>query len=91
SNTVVAAAFFPVAYAAANAAGIDPLALMIAVSTASTCAFMTPVATPCNALAFGEMRGVSLRRMLALGLVLNLACASLMTLWLSWVVPLVYG
>ena len=91
SNTVVAAAFFPIAYAAATTAGLDPLALMIAVSATSTCAFMTPVATPCNALAFGEMRGVSLRRMLALGLVLNLVCASVMTLWLSLVIPLVYG
>ncbi|WP_022663391.1 SLC13 family permease [Paucidesulfovibrio longus] len=91
SNTVVSAAFFPVAYAVAQAHGISPLALMLAVSLASTCAFMTPVATPCNALAFGEMRGVSLRRMLGLGLVLNLAGAVLMSVWVAWVIPLVYS
>ena len=90
SNTVVAAAFFPIAYQAATVSGLDPLTLMIAVSAASTCAFMTPVATPCNALAFGEMRGVSLARMLGLGLLLNLACAAIMAAWLSWAIPLIY-
>ncbi|MGE4293968.1 MAG: SLC13 family permease [Desulfovibrio sp.] len=91
SNTVVSAAFFPVAYAVAQAHGLSPLALMLAVSLASTCAFMTPVATPCNALAFGELRGVSLGRMLGLGLVLNLVGAVLMSCWVAWVIPLVYA
>jgi sodium-dependent dicarboxylate transporter 2/3/5 len=91
SNTVVSAAFFAVAHQAALAHGMDPLGLMIAVSAASTCAFMTPVATPVNALAYGEMRGTSLARMLLLGLVLNLATALLMTVWISRAIPLVYG
>lgn len=82
SNTVVAAAFFPVAYSAATAAGLPPLGLMVAVSVASTCAFMTPVATPCNALAFGEMRGISLGRMMLLGVVLNFVCAAMIACWL---------
>ncbi len=90
SNTVVAAAFFPIAFHAAQASGQDPLTLMIAVSAASTCAFMTPVATPCNALAFGELRGMSLARMLGLGILLNTACAAVMAAWLSWAIPLVY-
>lgn len=90
SNTVVAAAFFPVAYQAALVSGHDPLTLMIAVSAASTCAFMTPVATPCNALAFGEMRGIRLGRMLGLGALLNLCCAALMAVWLSWIVTRIY-
>ena len=32
-----------------------------------------PIATPCNALAYGEMRGVRLLPMLGLGMLLNLA------------------
>lgn len=91
SNTLVAAAFFPLAYFAADQHGLNPLLLMLAVSIASTCAFMTPVATPCNALAFGEMRGTRLGVMLGLGLVLNLVCALLMTAWLIWIIPLLYG
>ncbi|WP_419788416.1 SLC13 family permease [Pseudodesulfovibrio sp.] len=90
SNTAVVAAFFTIAYAAAKAYGLPPLPLMLGVSLASTCAFMTPIATPTNALAFGEMRGASLRTMLLLGLVLNLAGAAILAAWLEWVLPHIY-
>lgn len=90
SNTAVVAAFFTIAYYAALGHDMNPLYLMMGVSLASTCAFMTPVATPTNALAFGEMRGASLKAMVALGFVLNLAGALILTGWLSWVLPLVY-
>jgi len=90
SNTAVVAAFFTIAYYAALGHNTDPLPLMMGVSLASTCAFMTPIATPTNALAFGEMRGASLRGMIALGFVLNVAGALILTGWLSWVLPLVY-
>ncbi len=91
SNTVVSSAFFPIVYFTCTAHNIPPLILMIAVSIASTCAFMTPIATPCNALAFGEMKGTSLRKMLAMGLPLNIIGALLITLWLQFVIPLVYS
>lgn len=90
SNTAVVAAFFTIAYYAAQGHGMEPLFLMIGVGVASTCAFMTPIATSSNALAYGEMRGVSLRKMLGLGLVLNIVGAALLTVWLNWVLPLVY-
>ncbi len=90
SNTAVVAAFFAVAYYAALSHALSPLPLMVGVSVASTCAFMTPIATPTNALAFGEMHGASLRTMLALGLVLNLAGAVILTGWLGWVLPRIY-
>ncbi|MBG0791135.1 MAG: sodium:sulfate symporter [Desulfovibrionaceae bacterium] len=91
SNTAVVAAFFTIAYYAALGHGMDPLPLMMGVGVASTCAFMTPVATPANALAFGEMKGASLRVMITLGLVLNILGALLMTGWLSWVLPRIYS
>ena len=90
SNTAVVAAFFTIAYYAAKGHGLDPLPLMIAVGVASTCAFMTPIATTSNALAFGEMKGASLKVMLGLGLVLNILGALLMTGWLGWVLPRLY-
>lgn len=90
SNTAVVAAFFTIAHFAAQGHGTDSLPLMMGVSLASTCAFMTPIATPTNALAFGEMRGASLKGMITLGFVLNLAGAVILTGWLSWVLPLVY-
>ena len=91
SNTVVSTAFFSIAFFAAPIHDMAPLILMIAVSIASTCAFMTPVATPCNALAFGEMKSTSLGKMLVLGLPLNIIGALLITLWLQFVIPFVYG
>ena len=91
SNTVVSTAFFSIAFFAAPIHDMAPLILMIAVSIASTCAFMTPIATPCNALAFGEMKSTSLGKMLVLGLPLNIIGALLITLWLQFVIPLVYG
>lgn len=91
SNTVVSTAFFSVAYLGAQGAGINPLPLMVLVSACSTCAFMTPIATPCNSLAFGEMRNTSIRVMLSLGLLLNLTGGVLLSYWMYKVLPLVYG
>ncbi|MCP4687743.1 MAG: SLC13 family permease [Desulfobacterales bacterium] len=91
SNTVVSTLFFPIAYFTAVSGGFSPIPLMIVVSAASTCAFMTPIATPCNALAHGEMKGSSFRWMFILGLLLNIIGALLMTAWLPFAVSLVYG
>lgn len=90
SNTAVVAAFFIIAYHAAQGHGMNPLYIMVGVGVASTCAFMTPIATPTNGLAFGEMRRASLPVMLSLGLVLNIASAMILAGWLSWVLPLIY-
>lgn len=91
SNTVVVAGFFVVIHLAAGAQGLPALPAMVAVSVASTCAFMTPIATPANALAFGEMRGASLRAMLILGAVLNVLVAFILSGWLGWILPILYG
>jgi len=90
SNTIVSAAFFPIAYHISIACDINPLILMIAVSISSTCAFMTPIATPCNALAFGEMKNTSLKKMIISGFILNIAGAFLMAIWLQFVIPIIY-
>lgn len=90
SNTLVSTAFFSITYFISTAHNIPPLILMIAVSIASTCAFMTPVATPCNALAFGEMKGTSFRMMLVSGFLLNIIGAFLMSVWLQFIIPFIY-
>ena len=91
SNTIVATAFFGLAAALGATFPGGPLPLMLAVSCASTCAFMTPIATPANALAFGEMRGARLPVLLVSGLLLNILAAAAISIWLPLVVPLVYG
>ena len=54
---------------------------MLGVSLASTCAFMTPVATPVNALAFGGLQGESLWRWVSTGAVMNAVAATAITVY----------
>ena len=54
SNTATAATFLPVAGGVALGLGVDPMLLAIPVALAATCAFMLPVATPPNAIAYGS-------------------------------------
>ena len=54
SNTATAAAFLPVLGAAAIGLGHDPLLFVAPVAIAASCAFMLPVATPPNAVAYGS-------------------------------------
>jgi sodium-dependent dicarboxylate transporter 2/3/5 len=91
SNTAVATVMFPLSAAMARRVGMAPLHLMLAVSLASTCAFMTPVATPVNALAFAGIGGVSLRTFVKTGVLANLAGALWITVWIRWLVPHVLG
>lgn len=87
SNTAVATVLFPLSVAIARRAAIDPLLLMLAVSLASTCAFMTPLATPVNALVFGGVGQVKLRTFVKNGAIANLLGALWITLWITWLVP----
>lgn len=79
SNTATAATFLPVAGGVALGVGVDPLLLAIPVALAATCAFMLPVATPPNAIAFGSGY-VTIGQMVKGGLYLNLAGIVLITL-----------
>ncbi|GAB4263884.1 MAG: hypothetical protein Kow0092_15170 [Deferrisomatales bacterium] len=56
----------------------------LAVTLSSTCAFMSPLATGVNGFVYGGIRGVSLWRMLAAGVAMNLAAAALMSTWVRW-------
>jgi sodium-dependent dicarboxylate transporter 2/3/5 len=79
SNVAVAAAFLPVVGAFAVAGGGSVLELAIPAGLAASCAFMLPVGTPPNALAFSE--GVlSVRDMARAGMYLNLLSWLLLTL-----------
>ena len=91
NNTTVSTVLFPLSAAIGGTVGVDPLLLMLGVSLASTCAFMTPVATPVNALAFGGIGGVSLGRFVKNGLLMNLMSALWIAVWLTWLIPPVLG
>lgn len=93
SNTATAATFLPVAGGIALGLGMDPLLLTIPVALAATCAFMLPVATPPNAIAYGSGY-VTIPQMVKAGLWLNLIGIVLITLTAMtlavWVFGIVY-
>lgn len=93
SNTATAATFLPVAGGVALGLDMDPLLLTIPVALAATCAFMLPVATPPNAIAFGSGY-VTIPQMMKGGIWLNfigivLVTATVMTLAV-WVFSISY-
>ncbi|MFW0112058.1 SLC13 family permease [Rothia sp. CCM 9417] len=73
SNTATAATFLPVAGGIAMGMGQAPMVLAIPVALAATCAFMLPVATPPNAIAYGSGY-VTIGQMVKGGLWLNIFC-----------------
>lgn len=79
SNTATAATFLPVAGGVALGLQLPPLLLTIPVALAATCAFMLPVATPPNAIAYGSGY-VTIGQMVRGGVLLNLLGVVLITL-----------
>ncbi|MYR33194.1 DASS family sodium-coupled anion symporter [Nocardiopsis alba] len=71
SNTATAATFLPIMGGVAMGMDMDVLALVVPVALAATMAFMLPVATPPNAIAFGSGY-VKIGEMIKGGLWLNL-------------------
>ncbi|KAF8766871.1 Solute carrier family 13 member 5 like protein [Argiope bruennichi] len=73
SNTTAATILLPVLNQMAISIGVNPLCLMLPVSIVCSYAFMLPVATPPNAIAFenGNMRTIDMAKP---GLVMNLVC-----------------
>ncbi|GFZ92655.1 SLC13 family permease [Nesterenkonia alkaliphila] len=79
SNTATATIFVPVAAGVAMGTGVDPLVLAAPVALAATCAFMLPVATPPNAIAYGSGY-VTIGQMIKGGLWLNIAGVIVITI-----------
>lgn len=74
SNTATATMLVPLAIAAAQAAGVDPVPPSLGCALGCSMAFMLPVATPPNAIVYGSGQ-VSITRMMRSGFWLNLAAA----------------
>jgi sodium-dependent dicarboxylate transporter 2/3/5 len=71
SNTPTLLAFLPILQSVSEAFNISPLALMVPVTMAASCAFMLPVGTPPNAIAFASGR-LTIGQMIRAGWCLNL-------------------
>lgn len=72
SNTVVQVAMFTVVASLPGEISLTTFQVFLIITLSCTNAFMTPIATGVNGLAFGEMKGISLSTMLIAGLLMKL-------------------
>jgi len=90
SNTATASLTLPIMAALAGAMQIHPFGLMISTVIAASFAFMLPVATPPNAIIFSS-RYVTIPQMMKAGIWLNLLGAILITTFVMFLLPIVWG
>ncbi|MBE3605904.1 DASS family sodium-coupled anion symporter [Campylobacter sp. RM13119] len=93
SNTATAAAFLPVIAGVSiglGYTGTNVMIFTIPVALAATCAFMMPVATPPNAIAYGSGY-VKLSSMIRTGIWLNLIGVALITFTTLFIAKAVFG
>jgi sodium-dependent dicarboxylate transporter 2/3/5 len=76
SNTATATMLTPLSIAAAQAAGVSPVPVVMAVALGASMAFMLPVSTPPNAIIYGSGT-VRITDMVRHGLVIDLASAAI--------------
>lgn len=90
STTATVAAFVPVVGGLAMAIGLDPVPLVVAAALACTCAFMLPMGTPPNALAYST-GSVTMNQLMRTGIWMNLASVALVMLVSLTMVPVIFG
>jgi sodium-dependent dicarboxylate transporter 2/3/5 len=61
---------------------------MLIITLCSSCAFMTPLATPANGLGFGSSSKISLRYMMLSGFIMNIVCSTVICTWVYFIVPI---
>jgi sodium-dependent dicarboxylate transporter 2/3/5 len=69
---------------------LSALEVLIIITLSCTSAFMSPIATGVNGLAFGGVKGVSFSRMLLVGFIMNIAGALLISSWTLYIIGRLY-
>jgi sodium-dependent dicarboxylate transporter 2/3/5 len=90
SNTAIASIMVPLMAITAVSMGINPLFLMVTAALASSLGFMLPVGTPPNAIAYGTGY-ISTKEMARAGFALNIIGCILVTLFMTFFVPMALG
>jgi len=79
SNTATATLLMPILAVAAISSGFDPVVLMIPAAMAASCAFMLPVATAPNAIAYGTGE-IEIQDMVKEGAILSFIVSSIVAM-----------
>lgn len=82
SNTALAATLIPILLELELAQGLEALSLAFPATIAVSLAFMMPIATPPNAIAYG-IGHVPLPKMLMAGLIMNILCIVILVSWFA--------
>ncbi len=90
SNVATATMMLPILASLSQAIGVHPYGPMLAACLASSCAFMLPVATPPNAVVFSSGY-IQMKDMVRTGFWLNLISILIISLWLYYVLPLLWN
>jgi solute carrier family 13 (sodium-dependent dicarboxylate transporter), member 2/3/5 len=90
SNTATAATFIPIVAAMGVGLGTSPLLFVIPAALAASCAFMLPVATAPNAIAYATER-VTIPQMVRAGVLLNVAMVFVITAVTFFIATRVFG
>lgn len=86
SNLATAAMLLPILAPLALVIDVHPYILMVGATTAASCAFMLPVATPPNAVVFGSGY-LTIPDMVKAGIWMNLISIVLLTLMVYFILP----
>ena len=86
SNTAVQLSLFIIIVPLAAMLKFSAIEALIIITLSSTCAFMSPIATGVNGLAFGGVKDVSLKVMIFVGFVMNLIGAFYISFYIRFVV-----
>ena len=89
SNLATTAMLLPVLAPMALTVDIHPFVLMVGAAVAASCAFMLPVATPPNAVVFGSGY-LRIPDMVNKGFVMNMISIIILTLFVYFVLPLLW-
>ncbi|MCE0504377.1 SLC13 family permease [Roseivivax sp. GX 12232] len=87
SNNAVAVVMTPIAISLAEALGIDPRPLVVAVMVAASCAFATPIGYQTNTLVYGP-GGYQFTDFLKVGVPMNILIAVVSSLMIPMIWPL---
>ena len=90
SNLATTAMLLPVLAPMALAIDVHPFVLMVGATTAASCAYMLPVATPPNAVVFGSGQ-LRIKDMVKSGFWMNIISILLVTLFVYFLLPVLWN